>query len=99
MVFGLYGVAFIGGWIEQFGSFLQNQSAIQVGVVSSLIFPAEAVWRRAAFEMQSPLTRSLGSFSPLTSASVPSPAMIFYAILYAMITLGIAIRIFSRRDL
>ena len=59
VVFGLYGLAFIGGWIEQIGSVLQNQTAINVGIVSSLIIPSEALWRRASFEMQSPLAGAL----------------------------------------
>src|SRR5215208_4456724 len=59
-VFGLYGLAFIGGWIEQFGSLLQNQTAVKVGIVTSLIIPSEALWRRASFEMQSPLAGALG---------------------------------------
>ena len=29
IVFGLYGLAFIGGWIEQIGAILQNQTASQ----------------------------------------------------------------------
>ncbi len=98
LVFGLYGVAFIGGWIEQFGFFLQNQTAVNIGIVCSLIIPSEALWRRAAFEMQSPLVAALG-FSPFTSGSVPSPLMIFYAILYALAALGLAIWAFSNRDL
>ena len=53
MVFGLYGLAFIGGWIEQIGAIFHNQTAVQVGIVTSLLFPTEAIWRRAAFEMQS----------------------------------------------
>ena len=60
VVFGLYGLAFIGGWVEQIGSVLQNQTAINVGIVSSLIIPSEALWRRAAYEMQSPLSGALG---------------------------------------
>src|SRR5512145_2135217 len=30
VVFGLYGLAFIGGWVEQFGAVLQNSTAIKV---------------------------------------------------------------------
>jgi len=40
LVFGLYGVAFIGGWIEQFGAFLKNPTAINIGIISSLILPS-----------------------------------------------------------
>ena len=82
LVFGLYGLAFIGGWIEQFGSLLQNQTAINIGILCSLILPSEALWKRAAYEMQSPLVAALG-VSPFSAASVPSPLMVGYAILYA----------------
>jgi Cu-processing system permease protein len=98
VAFGLYGVAFVGGWIEQVGAMLQNQTAVNIGVICSLIIPSEAMWRRAAFEMQSPLSGVLG-FSPFTSVSVPSPFMIVYAILYAVVALWLAICSFEKRDL
>jgi Cu-processing system permease protein len=98
MVFGLYGLAFIGGWVEQFGSLLNNPTAINIGILTSLIMPSEALWKRAAYEMQSPLIGALG-FSPFSAASVPSPAMVVYAVLYLLATLGLAIRQFQRRDL
>lgn len=98
MVFGLYGLAFIGGWVEQFGSLLNNQTAINIGILTSLIMPSEALWKRAAYEMQSPLIGALG-FSPFSAASVPSPAMVVYAVLYTLATLGLAIHQFQRRDL
>jgi len=98
LVFGMYGIAFLGGWIEQFGSFVQNQTAVNIGIISSLIIPSEALWKRAAYEMQSPLVQALG-FSPFTSGSVPSPLMIGYAIFYAVIALLLAVRQFRRRDL
>ncbi len=99
LVFGLYGIAFIGGWIEQFGSFLENQTAVDIGVICSLILPVEAIWKRAAYEMQSPIAGALGSFSPFSTQSVPSPVMIGYAILYAMTALALAVRQFNHRDL
>jgi len=98
LVFGLYGIAFIGGWIEQFGSFLHNQTAVNIGVISSLILPSEALWKRAAHEMQSPLVAAMG-VSPFSSNSVPSPLMLVYAGLYTLATLYLAVRLFSRRDL
>ena len=98
LVFGLFGVAFIGGWIEQIGSFLQNQTAVNVGILSSLIIPTEALWKRAAYEMQSPLVAALG-FSPFSAPSVPSPMMIVYALGYTALALALALRHFGRRDL
>jgi len=98
MIFGLYGIAFLGGWVEQFGSFSQNSTAIQVGIVSSLIIPSEALWKRAAFEMTAPLVRLLG-FSPFSSPSVPSNLMIVYAGAYILATMGVTLWSFGRRDL
>ncbi len=100
LVFGLYGVAFVGGWIEQIGAFpfIQNQTAVNIGIISSLIIPSEALWKRAVFEMQSPLAGIIGT-TPFTASSVPSPLMIEYAALYAAVILALAIRQFKRRDL
>ena len=98
LVFGLFGIAFIGGWIEQIGSFIQNQTAVNVGIISSLIIPSEALWKRAAFEMQSPLVAALG-FSPFTAASMPSLLMVLYGMVYAVLSLLLAISLFNRRDL
>jgi Cu-processing system permease protein len=98
LVFGLYGIAFVGGWIEQIGSFIQNQTAVNVGIISSLIIPSEALWKRAAFEMQSPLVSALG-FSPFTASSMPSTVMVIYGLVYAIVALLIAIRLFNKRDL
>ena len=97
IVFGLYGLAFIGGWVEQFGAFLQNDTAIKVGIITSLIIPSESLWRRAAFEMQTPLTGTFGS--PFAAISVPSPLMMGYAFLYLIVILVSAVRIFQARDL
>ena len=98
VVFGLYGLAFIGGWIEQFGSLLRNPTAIKVGIVTSLIIPSEALWRRASFEMQTPLSGALG-MSPFGTISVPSTLMIVYAILYLLGVLAVAVNTFQHRDI
>lgn len=99
LVFGLYGVAFIGGWIEQIGSFLENQNAINIGILCSLLIPIEAIWKRAAFEMQSPVVSAFGGFSFFTSRSVPSPFMIAYGVVYTVVALALAARQFGKRDL
>jgi Cu-processing system permease protein len=98
VIFGLYGMAFIGGWVEQFGAVLHSQTAINIGIITSLIIPSEAVWRRAAYEMQSPLSGVLG-ISPFGTTSVPSLFMIGYAVIYLLAALGVAVMVFQRRDL
>jgi ABC-type transport system involved in multi-copper enzyme maturation permease subunit len=97
-VFGLYGLAFIGGWIEQIGAMLNNQTAVQVGIVTSLLFPTEALWRRATFEMQSALGTVL-QMSPFVTLSVPNLLMIAYALLYLLVALAAAVRVFQERDM
>ena len=98
IVFGLYGLSFIGGWIEQIGAALHNTTAVKIGIITSLIIPSESLWRRAAFEMQTPLAGVLG-VSPFGAISVPSLLMVVYAGFYLVATLILSIRIFQKRDL
>lgn len=98
IVLGLHGVAFLGGWIEQIGTVTSSPHAVDAGIIASIIMPSESLWRRAAFEMQSPLAGAL-NFSPFGSASVPSPAMVVYAGLFLIITLAIALHQFRVKDL
>lgn len=99
LLFGLYGVSFVGGWVEQIGSLFDNQTAVNLGILSSLVLPSEALWRRAIYEMRSPLTSLIG-ISPFSVGDViPSPLFVGYAALYATLALLLAIRLFSQRDL
>ena len=98
VVFGLYGLSFIGGWVEQIGALLQNETAVKVGIVTSLIIPSESLWRRAAVEMQSPLSAAL-DMSPFGTVSAPSGLMIGYAVVYLVVVLMTAVSIFKHRDL
>lgn len=101
-VFGLYGIAFLGGWVEQVGAMLKSSTAVDIGVLASLLMPSEALWRRAAYEMTDPLLRALGSLNPFgfgSGANPPSPLMIAYAVAFALAALGLAVRAFSKRDL
>jgi len=94
----LQGVAFLGGWLEQVSGFSQSAHIVSLGVASSLIMPGESLWRRAAYEMQTPLAGSL-SFSPFANVSIPSDGAVAYAGLYLVATLAVAIRHFADRDL
>lgn len=98
LAFMLYGIAFVGGWVEQIGSLMGSEAAVNIGIITSLLLPSEALWRRAAYLMQPALIRSLPA-NPFGTASVPSPAMVVYAGLYVLALLGAALWIFARRDL
>ncbi|WP_376793436.1 ABC transporter permease [Thermoflexus sp.] len=98
LTLGLYGVAFIGGWVEQIGGLVGQMTVMDLGILASLAMPAEAIWRRAAYELQSPLARIMGP-NPFTASAIPSDRMVFYALAYIAFFLLAAIRQFERRDL
>jgi Cu-processing system permease protein len=98
LVLGLQGLAFMGGWLEQVSGFSQSAHIVTLGVVTSLIMPGESLWRRAAYEMQTPLAASL-SFSPFANVSIPSGVAVIYAAVFLVVMLGIAIYHFQNRDL
>ena len=97
LALGLQGVAFMGGWLEQVSGFSQSAHIVTLGVISSLVMPGEALWRRAAYEMQTPLAASL-SFSPFANVSIPSLTAVAYAAVYLVIALAVAIYHFQQRD-
>lgn len=99
IVLGLQGLAFMGGWLEQMSGFAEGSRLAMVGIVASLVMPTEAVWRRAAFDMESPLAGSLPQFAIFSDVSIPSPAMIVYASAYLFLVLAVAIYHFAQRDL
>lgn len=97
-VFGLFGIAFLGGWIEQIATFMGNETARYVGTVASLLLPTEALWQRAAYVMQPSLMRDL-TLTPLSPASVPSLAMVWWALLHVGCVLALAVRWYAKREL
>ena len=98
LAFGLYGMAFIGGWVEQVGTMLGNVAARNVGTVASLLMPSESLWHRASWHMQPSIMREL-VMSPFSSPSLPSVAMVWWALGYIALALVLAVRGFGRRAL
>jgi ABC-type transport system involved in multi-copper enzyme maturation permease subunit len=98
MAFGLFGLAFIGGWIEQIGTFTRNDAARHVGTAVSLFMPTDSMWQLAAFHLQ-PANVAQLAITPFTPASVPSPAMVAWAIGWTLAVLALALRGFAKRPL
>ena len=96
---GLQGLSFMGGWLEQMSGFTDGSRVAMAGIVTSLVMPTEAVWRRAAYEMESPLAGSLPQFAIFTDVSIPSASMIAYAGIFLIVVMSIAIYHFQQRDL
>ena len=94
---GFYGVAFIGGFVEQIGGFGGITSLRTIGIVVSLVSPADAMWRLAAHYLQPEILRGSGGLA--LGASVPTPLMVWWAAGFTVLTLLYAVRTFRRRAL
>jgi ABC-type transport system involved in multi-copper enzyme maturation permease subunit len=94
---GFYGLAFIGGFVEQIGAFAGVSSVKTMGIIVSLISPADSMWRLAAHHLQPEILRSTGMLA--LGASVPTPLMVWWAAGFTALTLLYAIRAFRRRAL
>lgn len=98
VVFMLYGLALIGALMEQIGAVFESRLVVDIGIFTSLLLPGEALWRRVAYDLQSPMARSLSQASPFGTSSVPSPVFIIYALFYVVVMTVVGMRIFTRRD-
>jgi ABC-type transport system involved in multi-copper enzyme maturation permease subunit len=98
LIFGLFGIAFVGSWTEQVATLAGNDTARRIGTLASLIMPSESMWQLAAWHMQPEITRSL-QLTPFSPASVPNAAMVIWTAGYVLVTLAVALRSFARRPL
>jgi len=96
--FAFYGIAFIGGWVEQIGTFASSAAAHYIGTAISLVSPADAMWRAATFELLPSIMRGL-PITPFALGSVPSTAMIVWAIGFVVAVLALGVYLFGRRPL
>jgi len=97
-VLGFYGVAFIGGWVEQIGGIAGIPSARTLGIVVSLISPPDVLWRLGSYLLQPPILRDIGN-TPFTATTVPSPLMVWWAGGFTIAVLIVAVRSFATRQL
>ncbi|KYH32472.1 ABC transporter permease [Neomoorella mulderi] len=109
LAFALYALAVVGGMIEQIGALVESTAAIYTGVVTSLILPADAVYRRLVATVVDRLPAGNGQdiprfinpqsmLGPFGSQSTPSNWMLVYTLVYIGILLAAAVYIFNRRD-
>jgi ABC-type transport system involved in multi-copper enzyme maturation permease subunit len=95
--FGLFGVAFIGGFIEYIGNFFFNSDTVtNVGRLTTYIMPSDALWRLAVSDVaegQNPFKLAFGGLSQ------PDTGIVTYAIVFAAVVLLVALWSFQRRDL
>lgn len=99
VAFMLFGIAFIGGWVEQIGAMFQNETAVDLGIVASLLLPTEIIWKKASTLFVPDVGSGFEFAGPFLVISQPSNLMIIYSFIYIAALTGLAIFLFSRRDL
>ncbi|MFD3449412.1 ABC transporter permease [Microbacteriaceae bacterium 4G12] len=97
----LYGIGFIGGFVEQIGTLMHKDTLVNMGIISSLFFPIDAMYRKMTIYLfdttDNPL--SLASQGLFGSVSAPSNMMIGYGIVYLLVAILLAVQTFKTRDL
>jgi Cu-processing system permease protein len=99
LAFMLFSIAYLGGLIEQIGGFIRNEAAVNIGIITSLIMPADALWKKALSYLQPREFSSPMIAGPFAVTTEPSTLMVAYAILYLVGLLIFAVWSFTRRDL
>ncbi len=102
--FLLFGLGWLGGFVEALGTSLENRAMIQIGVVTSLFIPNDALWRAASYYLQPSTLLILqssggGASIPFASPAPPATAMLVWASLYLIALIVAAVAIFDRRDI
>jgi ABC-type transport system involved in multi-copper enzyme maturation permease subunit len=96
---GYFGLAFVGGVIEQVGTIGGIQSARNLAVFASLISPSDALWRLGAYYLAPGAARDQLAAAPFGGASVPTVLMVWWAAALTLVLLAWAVWQFSKRPL
>ncbi|CAA9209927.1 MAG: hypothetical protein AVDCRST_MAG77-1988 [uncultured Chloroflexi bacterium] len=103
VMFIVYVVTNVAGLVEQVGWATEIESMIRIGVYGSLVLPADAFWKMAAYAVQPPNPLpALGinlSLGPFGVTHPPSAWMAVYGVAYMFAALGAAVWVFGKRDL
>jgi len=99
--FTLYGLGMVGGFLEQIGGMISKSSLITVGIITSLVMPSDALFRKVISfingNQQNPF--STLAAGPFGVAVPPSNAMLVYTGVYILGCILISVYIFKKRDL
>jgi ABC-type transport system involved in multi-copper enzyme maturation permease subunit len=105
VIFMVYGLAFVGGWVEQIASlpFVNSDAAVNIGALAGRLLPSEVLWRRASHIMAPSISLGADFEGPppflFTFGQEPPPSVSIYALGYIGVVLLLAAWSFRRRDL
>lgn len=101
IVFMLYALSIMGGSLEQIGYILKNDILVNTGIVTSLMMPADSIYRKMVNLTLPGAGGGLTStfLGPLGSSAEPSVWMVLYAVVYTAGLVALAMRVFAKRDI
>ena len=97
--FSLFGIAWLAGLIETFGSAVGNGAMVNIGIFVSLGVTSDALWRAASYFASPPNLIALSEGLPFASAEPPTAAFLGWAAVLTGVLLFLAVKTVRRRDL
>lgn len=96
-----YGLSMVGGFLEQIGNAINNINLINIGVLTSLIMPSDALFRKLIAVVTGNQSNPLATLSmgPFGVGAEPSNVMLAYTCVYVIASVALTVRLFNRRDL
>jgi Cu-processing system permease protein len=94
-----FGLAFVGGVVQQIGVFLDNPTAEQIGAMTHWVMPTDVLFRMALDGLAPPQGLFDFQMGPFGSTAPADTATITYALCYTAACLVGAAALFRRRDL
>jgi ABC-type transport system involved in multi-copper enzyme maturation permease subunit len=99
VVFMLYGVGLMGGFIEQIGSVFRNETMVNIGIFTSLLVPSDILWKMASYSVQPEDVLIRTATLPIFGGAEPTAPMLGYVLVYMAAAVLLATLAFNRRDL
>jgi ABC-type transport system involved in multi-copper enzyme maturation permease subunit len=101
LMFMLYAIAVVGGMVEQIGWLARVETMQKIGILTSLLIPVDALYRKIVHIM---ITSAGGAgtslgLGPFGSQSEPSIWMLVYTLLYIAGAAAAAVYIFNKKDI
>lgn len=97
----LYIIGTVGGMVEMVGGLIKNQSLTTAGIVTSLLIPNDAIYRKMVSELLLDSSTALNplTMSPFGAVNPASTVMIIYTFVYIFAFLFFAVYLFTKRDI
>lgn len=102
VMFSLYAISLLGGVLEQIAGFTRSAALSTIGIITSLVIPADSLYRKAvslALSARDNPLSGLVMIGPFGAQSPPSVWMLVYVGLYLTACIALTVLVFRRRDL